>query len=444
MVNLLIICNSDFPKYTEIFENRMNILNNWNTYVYQLINYDIIYDIGNINNIIKSNNINIILWFDINKPIYLYNIIKKLYVNIYCILYNTYGNICTRYISECKILDLIITSSKHNVYKFLTNHKKENDDIIFFPIAYPEHYIEYKTSQQKLDNIFTISFLCESLYLNYKNQLIERKDVIDTLIQISKIKDWKFNLYGQEYLKNIYPEIYQGNPDYKSLSTIFNTSHVNIITHQNKDMYISPDNNMIHIMQCRGLILSDNVNGLDNFFNTNGQAILFYNNISTLKTQIIKIEQMYKNSHQAIENIKNKCQIFSKKYSWDKIVNIIYHKYISDIEKRNKQIFLHIDLWCKNKSRELDEIILCAKNKADDKADDKANDKANHISKDKNVNEEKNNTVITLTNIFNKIKSSSIAKKMDGINQIKDICKNNPNININLELDKYFNTISHH
>jgi hypothetical protein len=349
MRKLLIVCYYELKDYLQTIASSFIEQYSWDIvsyplYMYCYDKYSKIDDYPeHFSKTIKKEKPDVILWWFTDVSLSLFTKIKKENPDIFYIIYNSNDplNINKTFFDKCKIFNMVITPCKHNMCGYRTYSGVQ--DVKFFPMG-TDQQIFRKYSEEELINlrqldevintvksnnkIFTISFICDSLYTDYiKDQLVPRKIIIQTINTLCIKNNWKFNLYGPEFLKQSYASIYCGDPNYLDKPVIFNNSNVNIISHPIKNKFVSVDHNLIQIMSCGGLILMDDTYGLNNHFNKNDQCILFFNSIESIETQLNAIFNMYINNDEKLNEIKQNCIEYSKRYTWDKLVSLIYCSY---------------------------------------------------------------------------------------------------------------------
>jgi hypothetical protein len=495
MRKLLIVCYYELKDYLQTIASLFVDKYIWDVmhyplYMYCYDKYSKIDDYAeHFNNTIKKEKPDVILWWFTDIPLSVFTKIKKDNPKIFYVMYNVNDpmNINKIFFDKCKIFDTVMTPCKHNMYMYNTHGCVK--DVKFFPMGADPHMFKRYT-QDEMDMMnptksssekkFTVSFICESLYSDYKDQLVPRKTIIQTIDTLCKKNNWLFNLYGSEFLKPSYPEIYRGDPEYLDKPIIFNTSHINIVSHPIKNKFVAIDPIVVQIMSCGGLILMDMTYGIDDYFNKNNQCIMMFNNVESLESQIISIKDMYTDSPETVDIIKQNCVRFSDKYTWDKFVDTIYFEYCkqrfdpvfyskiyslqdSDPEslyrlwllKYNQGVkeicfainvpqtfdhtnykekyniesdsleFLYIDWWFRGKNMD---YIVRSKNTNNMISGSQMNMLTQHL--------------FNLYEAFNCAGSSVPDVKLSGIKKIESIVKKNPRLSINVALRQYIE-ISH-
>lgn len=291
----------------------------------------------------------IVLWWFTDVPLGIFNRIKNENPDIFFVIYNYSDpmNINKMYLERCSIFDHVLTVCQQNlpIYKL----QSKNSYVDFFPMGYDKELFKIlnKTEKDILDKKYDcdISFICDSIYYDQKDQLITRKDLINTLIEYGRTNKVKINIYGPESIQHIAKEYYIGEVNYIDIPSIATLSKINIITHSDSrkklglnNMYLMP------IMACGGIILMDKINGSELFFNGTSKTIFtfdFESKTKSLISNITKILNTYNNEYDIINEIKLNASIFAKKFSWDEFSDRIYMRYIQDRfnEKFYKKIY---------------------------------------------------------------------------------------------------------
>ena len=160
-----------------------------------------------------------------------------------------------------------------------------------------------------------ISFCCTNLYENdtvYPNQYINRKKLIDSIYNNQKTHGYAFAIYGPKSLQGLYPESYKGFSNYYNLNKIFNYSKINLCTHVLCDKYGYLNERVILIGGSGGLLLVDNVKGIDEIYPNDNIIIL---NKTNYIEQIVDILNNYDKYVDFRLKFNNHCHKF---YTYDK------------------------------------------------------------------------------------------------------------------------------
>lgn len=304
----------DFP----LFKYMHDINDKVDNYEELLINY------------INENRIEYILWWFINIPTNIFMDIKNKTKTKYIFFnwdepYNWNG---------CDIPNKM----KYINYSFITCEETTKDYINngteISKCLYPGFHIEdfYKLNID-IENYnkysCDISFCCTNLYENeieYPNQYINRKVLIDSIYENQSKYCYTFHIYGPEFLKQKYPNSYKGFARYNDLNKIFNYSKINLCTHvlSNKGGYLNE--RIILIGASGGLVLMDNIKDIETVFIPNKEIVLLDKD-NYLK-QIKDIIENYDLYLDIRNNIYNKCV---EKYNYNIWANTI----INTIKKNN-------------------------------------------------------------------------------------------------------------
>lgn len=350
MRKLLIVCYYELKDYLQTIASLFVDKYVWDVVHYPLYMY--CYDkhskidnyLEHFNLTIKKEKPDVILWWFTDVPLNIFNTIKKENPGIFYVMYNLNDplNINKIFFDKCKIFDMILTPCKHNMYMYKTYSSVP--DVKFFPMGTDPQLFKPLISDvsdldlfipdnhKSSDGKFKISFLCESLYTDYKDQLIPRKTIIHTIQNLCVAKDWVFDLYGTEFLSSMYPSVYRGDPDYLEKPSIFASSDVNIVSHPVKNKYVVMDSHIIQIMSCGGLILMDDTYGANAQFNTGDECVMFFANLETVESQLIGIWELWKdkkinNHNNRIDVIKKNAINYALRYTWENFVDAIYSGY---------------------------------------------------------------------------------------------------------------------
>jgi hypothetical protein len=306
-------------------------------YRYSMDTYDKVDDYIDlfIDYIIK-NDIHVLLWWNFNIDTDKFKYIKDK-TNVKYILFNWDGP-HTWSISDMKnkapYIDAAYLSSRHTCKKFIKYGTQNVHWLLpgFSPI--------YNFINNKLDNDVInkyecdISFCCTNLYNDTKNipekyingQFINRKNLIDDIYMNQEKYGYKFNLYGPEYLKELYPDSYIGFASYFELNNIFNYSKINLCTHLPYNTYGYLNERAILIGASGGLLLIDPVYGIDEIFDTQNDLLLLdkFDYIN----QIVNILKNYDDYIDKRLNINYRC---NKYYTYDNWAQKINDTFLSQL-----------------------------------------------------------------------------------------------------------------
>jgi hypothetical protein len=271
-MKLLLIC------YYELKESLLGASNALKQHDIEIISYPLIkYKnelgdnyINHFKQFIKNENPDIILWWILHlRTDHFIQICeespdtKQIYFN-----WDEPHNWTSEYIdhkNKAKYLDYVFVTCKESLQDYLNNGTSKalclypgHDPVIFRPFIHDDP----NDNKYKCD----ISICCTNLYDDldsYPDQLVNRKDMIDTIYANQQKYKYKFNIYGGETLKSLYPDSYKGFIKYEDTAKVFNYSKINLCTHclSNKTGYLNE--RVILILASGGLLFVDNIKGLD-------------------------------------------------------------------------------------------------------------------------------------------------------------------------------------
>ena len=155
--------------------------------------------------------------------------------------------------------DVAYISSVGNLTKYLDHGCKKSvyclpgfDPKVFKPLDIPY--------------VADVTFVATNLYADsdiFPGQIFNRKQYIDNVYAAQKQYKYVFHIHGPEFLKELYPESYQGYCRYENLNTVFNSSRININTHGVGNCRGYRNERAIILIGSGCLVLTDNVPGLD-------------------------------------------------------------------------------------------------------------------------------------------------------------------------------------
>ena len=126
----------------------------------------------------------------------------------------------------------------------------------------PELFFPYIDPIYKTD----VSMIMTNLYSDtslYPDQVSNRHRLVDLIYKGQAEHGYRFTIYGPEFLKELYPDSYQGYCKYTDLNRVFNESRINITTHVVGDKGGYLNERTITLIGSGALILIDNVKQLD-------------------------------------------------------------------------------------------------------------------------------------------------------------------------------------
>jgi hypothetical protein len=408
----------------------------------------------NFSEYIKEIKPDIILWFFTDVPVKIFRRIRKENKNTFFVIFNFDDplNLSKSMIDKCSYFDMICTPSMHNIK---TYQKRSNVDVIeFIPFGYEK--------LDKIDSEFNcdISFICDQIYdeKNFPSQIIPTKKLIKLLQDISERNNLKFNLYGREHLKILFPKNYCGDLSYLKCNEVITGSKINIQSHPFSRKKLSINNRVMTILGYGGLLLIDNCKDFKELF---GNSVEYYDN-DNLEEKILEI----------LNNNNNTYDDFCiHDYSWEKIIDKIFIQYNKD----NFDLEFYGKIYGKTKNITFNDWLdkfntgcieipyyfdipnnfnlegYKEKFKLDNESDEYCYlhwfDKQDmDYMKKENVNSDlsgENMNIMTanlfeLFSGFNKIFYSR--DLINGIKEIDKVARSNPRLKINECLDKYINT----
>jgi hypothetical protein len=268
-----------------------------------------------MNEFIHRENPDIILWWFIDVPVDVFKYIKQNNKNKLFIMYNSDDplNLTKELFDKAKIFDIIITPCNETIelYKLYSNVKT----VIFGPMGFdPSLFNNKNNNPNKNEFDCDISILTYNLFLDktyYPSQEVYKKDLIDSIVEISNDTGYKFNLYGTPILKEIYPLNYRGEVPYFKLNFLFNSSKINIITSPSKDTSLYINEYVMPIISSGGLLMHDETKDIEKVLICGTNCVLF--NKDNYLEKIVDILSNYDEYH----SIKNNGIILSEQFSWD-------------------------------------------------------------------------------------------------------------------------------
>lgn len=165
-----------------------------------------------------------------------------------------------------------------------------------------------------------VSLICTNLYNKppYLGKCIDRKSLLDTIIADQTIS---VNVYGPQFLAELYPNNYKGFVPFADTHVIYNRSRINLNTHVRRDgdMYINE--RTTQILGSRGLLMIDDIGGIDKLFKREQNCVVIqeYNIVNQIK-HILKNYSQY-------EKIKEAgYQYALEKFTWDSWARAIHYR----------------------------------------------------------------------------------------------------------------------
>ncbi|CAH6421086.1 Hypothetical protein KVN_LOCUS128 [uncultured virus] len=291
-----------------------------------------------LNNYIKSNNINIVFWIFLGVPIDVFKYIKEKNPDIYFVMINNDDpmNFNNNIQEISNIFDLIVVPSKENLDKY------KSKQIIYYPFGYDEKSF-FPNNEDNY--ICDISIICTDIYHPkfYPNQFINKKDILEKLINFAKTKNKIFNIYGPGNIKEHYNKNYKSFLKYDDMCEVFNKSKINIFTHQDcsKNLFIS--DTVFKIIGCGGLLLVDKQKNINEIFTDKINCIFLDE-----KNYLNQIDEILTN-YEKYNIIKQNGFNLSKKYT----LELWLQKIIISICKNFFSEQIYQELYCLNKNLNL-------------------------------------------------------------------------------------------
>jgi hypothetical protein len=191
---------------------------------------------------IKSNNINICLWWN-NSIKYenYYTVINKLkdihiknyFFNWDPFLYNykKYNSIIWKERIEDKEKIYPLMNHVFSCFEKEISYFKNIIQISYVPPGFDKNISKYIFDK---DYECDISIICTNFYSN-KNEFLDETTNITRYEIVNKLYEnrskFKFHIYGPENFKNIYPECYKGFIKYQECNKVFSNSKINLSIH---------------------------------------------------------------------------------------------------------------------------------------------------------------------------------------------------------------------
>ncbi|CAH6421084.1 Hypothetical protein KVN_LOCUS127 [uncultured virus] len=277
----------------------------------KLVNY-----IDHFTNFIIKEKPDIILWWYVGIPSEHMVLIKNKF-EIKHIFFNwdepySWNNEDMKY--KVKIFDCVFACCEETLNKYIIHGVK--DAFFCLPGYDPTtHYVIEDINQDEFNKYkCDISFCCTNLYENtllYPDQYINRKKLLDDIYLNQDKFNYIFNIYGPNFLENLYPKSYKGFINYKDTNKLFNYSKINLCTHVSARRKKSINERTLLILGSGGLLLIDHVNGLEELVDINNDCILL--NKNNYLNQINQILTNYNNYKIIKKNAVKK----SLNYTWN-------------------------------------------------------------------------------------------------------------------------------
>ena len=225
--------------------------------------------------------------------------------------------------NKSKYFDCVFVTCKETLKDYLLNGAGEAYHCL--PGYDPEiHHMILENDDQMTDYQCDISICCTNLYLgeNYPDQYMNRKEIIDLIYEKQDEFGYKFNIYGPEFLKKIYPKSYKNFVCYNDTNNIFNYSKINLCTHVkcDKDGYLNERS--ILILGSGGLLYVDPVKGIDQILDTHNECVILK------KDHIIEQITSILSNYDDYYKVRYNGYLKSKMYTWDQWAKNLYDNYL--------------------------------------------------------------------------------------------------------------------
>lgn len=338
MRKILIIVYYELRDYLQCISDMFVKKYNWTTISYPLYMhaYDRFSRIDNyadhMSEFIREENPDIILWWFTDVPVSLFLRIKSENPNTFFTIYNYNDpiNLNKTYIDRCRIFDQVITVCQNSM-PFYKMHS-QNKYIDFCPIGYDnsvfKEYTPIELSSLDSRYHYDVLLLCDSLYNDQTDQIIERKQLITILDQYCLENDLKFALYGPDFLSQFTKNSYKGEPNYIDMPVMFRFSKINIVSHPSSLKKLCLCNsNLFPILATGGIVLMDCIKGSELFFNEKNRIVYTYKDKQELFTAIKQIISTYNDNPNEIDEQRKRAIQFSKNNSWSALTDRIFLRY---------------------------------------------------------------------------------------------------------------------
>lgn len=203
---------------------------------------------------------------------------------------------CEEYLSCMKYMDKAFSCCEETKNIYLSNGCKDWQYLI--PMYGDFHKYDYDKKYE-----CDISLICTNLYDSFKDQPMRRRDLVNELY---KNEDINFHLYAPPHIGKQYPRCYKGEIPYEINRKVFSSSKINISTHCTQgEGYVNE--RCITILASGGLLLVDNVKGIDKLF---GDCCVVMKDINNVIDQIRDIL----NNYDKYEHLKKRGLEVVKRY----------------------------------------------------------------------------------------------------------------------------------
>jgi hypothetical protein len=322
----MIICITSYYGLNEQLYYAANALSNYHKVIdFPLMchsnnkNYKTLQYVDTFINFLLENDVDVILWWYISIPTNCFEkivsspIYKKKLINIFFNWDEPFNWTMNDIQTKAKYLDGAFVTCEETLVRYTDNGCKYAEYCL--PGYEPSvHNMIFDTDSNELDKYDAdISFICTNLYIGdlYNEQLIRRKDIVDTIYNNMDKYKYTFKIYGPLFLKELYPNAYNGFIKYNDTNKVFNKSKINLCTHVIGNKYKYLNERVILIAGSGGLLFVDNIKGINDVFTENEIVLIDPINY------ISQIDYILRNYEQFIDRRINFHQK-SKIYTWDK------------------------------------------------------------------------------------------------------------------------------
>ncbi len=268
---------------------------------------------------IEKEQVDIILWWffavSVDDIRYIYDKTRHLYH----ILYNWDDPFCwnsVEFAKKCCNFNLVITSCHESDDRYYIGCNVGKVQYMLHPYSPAIYSCSTVSTTYECDISFCITNLYENVNI-YPGQFINRKQIIDELYKLHNANEITFHLYGSNYLRDMYPQVYKGYVKHDELANVFRKSRINLSTHivSSKSGYLN-ERCMLILASRGGILLTEKNDVLTN------QCCIFLEQkyISQIKNILLEM----KNSSNKYNTIINNGYEFVKGYTWDNWANVIH------------------------------------------------------------------------------------------------------------------------
>ncbi len=173
-----------------------------------------------LNEFIKTNEIDIILWWFIDVPLITFNYIKKHNKDVFLIMHNADDplNLNDEMFKKASIFDMVITPCRESTYKYKIY--SECKHVIYNEFGYDPKIFFNKNIKEEID----LTMICYNIC---------HLEFIKETIEYSKKNNKIFKLYGSGIYKEEFPNNYVSDIGYYNLNNLYNSSKLVLITNKN-------------------------------------------------------------------------------------------------------------------------------------------------------------------------------------------------------------------